>query len=300
MTSLLIDGKRSGKIYACVACALLLLAMSAASALAQKEPPTGPDRSQLESRLAAIATLVENSSGARQVEASGDARALEMRNKARQIYLQARQAFQAGDHAGAARLLPEAAGRMFEAVRLAAPEQVSAGKDQDDYRTRLESVKALLAAQKRISDEKTGVAGSDLTTQSIEQLLAESERRAAAGDVPRARASLDQAYLIARAAITSMRSGDTLIRTLHFATKEEEYHYEIDRNDTHRMLIQVLLAEKRGASQVQDFMAKARELRTRAEAASAGRDYTEAIRLLEESTRELVRAIRGAGVYIPG
>jgi hypothetical protein len=30
------------------------------------------------------------------------------------------------------------------------------------------------------------------------------------------------------------------------------------------------------------------------------KDYEAGIQLLEESTKELVRAIRGAGVYIPG
>ena len=38
-----------------------------------------------------------------------------------------------------------------------------------------------------------------------------------------------------------MRSGDTLVRSLNFASKEEEYRYEIDRNDTHQMLIKVLV-----------------------------------------------------------
>ncbi len=302
MTAIFSDARHVWKI-ACMAGILWLAGMTGAPVLAQKGPPApriGLDRAQLEIRLNMVATLIEKSSGARQVEASGDARSREMRENARQIFLRAKQAFQAGDDAQAAQLLPEAAGKMFEAVRLAAPEQLNSEKESTDFRARLESVKVLLAAQKRIGVEKSGVAGNDETTQTIEKLLAEAERIAATGDVLRGRVTLDQAYLIAKAAITSMRSGDTLVRTLHFSSKEDEYHYEIDRNDTHRMLIQVLLAEKRNASQAQNFIDKARELRVKAEAASASRDYAEAIRLLEESTRELVRAIRGAGVYIPG
>jgi hypothetical protein len=41
-------------------------------------------------------------------------------------------------------------------------------------------------------------------------------------------------------------------------------------------------------------------LREDAESAAGEEQYEEAIELLEESTKELIRAIRSAGVYIPG
>jgi putative heme iron utilization protein len=71
------------------------------------------------------------------------------------------------------------------------------------------------------------------------------------------------------------------------------------------MLIKVLVDEKRATNpqldqQVQTFVNKSRELRVSAEAAAASKDYAQAVKLLEESTTELVRAIRNAGVYIPG
>ena len=106
---------------------------------------------------------------------------------------------------------------------------------------------------------------------------------------------------MAKAGISGLRSGDTLVRSLNFASKEEEYHYEVDRNNTHQMLIKVLLEDKKAAdAMIQTYVTKARELRGRADAAAAAKDYGGAVRLLEESTAELVRAIRNAGVYIPG
>lgn len=286
-----------------VACIVWLAAAGAMPVAAQQEAPAPKveiDRTQLERRIAAVATLIEKSSAARQIEASGDARALEKRERARQIHRKAQQAFQAGENAQASRLLAEASAQMFEAVRLAAPEQITEKKARDDFAARVDSVKALLAAQKRISTEKQGTPGSAEAVQTVEKLLAEAERLAAANNVPRARAQLDQAYLVAKAAIGSLRGGDTLVRLLQFASKEEEYRYEIDRNDTHQMLIRVLLQEKGDRPQVRGFLDKARELRAQAETAAASGDHGAAIRLLEDSTRELVRAIRGAGVYIPG
>lgn len=284
-------------------CVLWLVVAVLAAAFAQESPRPAAgavDRARLEQRLAAVAVLLEKSSAARQIEASGEARVLEKRDKARAVYRQARAAFEAGDLQRASQLLPEASVLMFEAVRLASPEQVTGPKLKADLDARMESVRALAAAQKRIGAEKPGTPGAAEAAETIEKLLGEAEQLVRANDIARARAALDQAYLVARAAISSMRGGDTLVRSLTFATKQEEYHYEIDRNDTHQMLIRVLLEGKpRGPAQ-QSFIDKARELRAQAEAAAAGGDHAGAVRLLEESTRELVRAIRSAGVYIPG
>ena len=70
------------------------------------------------------------------------------------------------------------------------------------------------------------------------------------------------------------------------------------------MLVQVLFAEKMEASPMrataESFVSKAAALREDAEVAAGKEEYVEAIELLEESTKELIRAIRSAGVYIPG
>lgn len=286
-----------------LACAVFLASAFIGAAPAQQAAPpprVEVDRAQLEKRLEAVATLLEKSSAARQVEASGDVRALEKRNRARQIYREAREAFQADDLHKASQLLPGASVQMFEAVRLAAPEQVTEPKLRADFDARMESVKSLLAAYRRISAEKPGAAGGGETIRSIEKLIADAVGLARGNEFARGRAALDQAYLVARAAISSVRSGDTLVRSLHFASVQEEYHYEIDRNDTHQMLIQVLLQQKRDAPAVKGFVEKAKELRARAESTASGGDFRVAIKLLEQSTQELVRAIRGAGIYIPG
>jgi hypothetical protein len=98
-----------------------------------------------------------------------------------------------------------------------------------------------------------------------------------------------------------MRSGDTLVRSLNFANKQEEYKYELDRNDSLQMLYKVLIEQKGNANpMVVAQVKKAQDLRGAAEAAAARADHVEGIRLLEESTGQLVRAIRSAGIFIPG
>lgn len=288
-------------IRVCMAVLALSAGVAATGAHAQQAgPDAAVDRVRLQQRLVAVETLVEKSSAARQVETSGDAAARQKREKAREIYRQARAAFDAGQYARASVLLPEASAKMFEAVRLAAPEQVTEPKARADYQARLDSVNSLHAAYQRVLAEKPGAAGVAETSRDIENLIREAQRLAGEGNLHAGRAALDRAYLLAKAAVSSLRSGDTLVRSLHFASREEEYRYEVDRNDTHQMLIKVLLEGKLRTAGQRTLMDKASQLRNQADAAAASADHTTAVRLLEESTRELIRAIRSAGVFIPG
>ncbi len=279
----------------------IVVTMWLVSLAAFGQQPATVDRARLESRLAAVNVLIEKSTAARQIDSSGDTRAAAQRQRARQVHRQAQQAFDAGDLQRASQLLPEASMLMFEAVRLAAPEKVMAEKARADFDSRRESVRSLLAAQKRIAAEKPDTPGVREASRSVERLLQESEALAAADNVVQARSRLDEAYLAAKASISSMRTGDTLVRTLKFETKEEEYRYEVDRNDTHRMLVQLLIENKRGTdANVGRAVERAAALRAQADGVAARGAHVEAIKLLEDSTTELVRAIRNAGIYIPG
>jgi hypothetical protein len=263
------------------------------------------EKEQLGRRLASVATLIEKSSAGKQIESSAIPEALAKRDKARELRLEAERAYRSENYPNASRLLDQAAKMMFEGVRLASPEQVTQEKKQRDFDSRMESVKALLSAQKRISIEKNAGAKGKEISNKIETQMQEASALANAKKLDQARALLDQAYVTAKKAIESMRDGDTLVRSLDFATKEEEYRYEIDRNDTHQMLVKVLLDEKRAVNpslegMVQKYLEQAASLRKTAESSASKGDYVMGIKLLEDSTKELVRAIRGAGVYIPG
>ena len=281
-----------------------LLAACLCASAAQAQNPAPLERGQLERKLASTATLIESSSGARQIESSAVSAAEAQRTRARDLHRQAADALQAGRLDAAAGLLDDASRAMFDGVRLAAPEQVTQGQKKADFDARMESTRVLLDAQKRIAAEKGAGPRAAELSQRIDGLIHEAAALARSGRIADARAPLDQAYLAAQAAIGVMRGGETVVRSLNFANKEEEYRYEIDRNDTHRMLVQVLLHDKRGAAAVDSMVDRsvkaAAALRAQAEAQAAQRDHGLAVKTLEDSTRELVKAIRGAGVYIPG
>jgi len=275
---------------------------SAASRLAAS---AGQDKEQLARRIESVGHLLETSSAARQIETSRDPQALSLREDARTLYKTARAAFDAGDLQKASRLLTETTILMLKAVRFAAPEDITGKKEEADFKVRQESVKALLSAYKRIASEKSAAKGINETISESEKIMGEANKLAEAGNYTEGRAVLERAFITIKTGVSTLRHGDTLVRSLNFASKEEEYHYEVDRNDTHQMLIKMLVDEKRAASpdldrQVSSFVARAKELRAKAEASAAAKDFAGAIKLLEDSTAELVKAIRNSGVYIPG
>lgn len=278
------------------------LAAPAADSAASRLATVPVEREQLASNLESVGKLLSSSSAARQIEASRSAEALTRRDRAIELHGNARTALEGGDLPRAATLLTEARSIFFDAVRMAAPEEILSKKQESDYRNRLDSVKALLAAYQRVANEKPESSrGVRETVAQVERSMTEAAKLAQAGKYQQGRGELDRAYLVAKAAVSGLRSGDTLVRSLSFASKEEEYHYEIDRNNTHQMLIRILVEERKAADDaIQRYMAMAQQLRTRAEDAAGRRDFGEAVKLLEDSTAELVRAIRNAGIYIPG
>lgn len=280
---------------------LAAIALAASGMLfAQERPPL--DSVQVERRIGSVETLIERSSAARQIESSADTAALARREQARRLHAQAVAAWRAGDVQRANGLLDQASRQLFEGARMAAPEPIMQEKAKRDFAARMESTRTLIDALRRISGEKGAGREGEQLVGNVEAGVRESERLAQAGDIAAARATLDQSYLVAKAAIGGLRGGDTLVRSLSFASKDEEYRYEVDRNETHRMLIKVLVEEKRAASagSVASFLDHAAALRAQADERALRREYDEAIRLLEESTRQYVRAIRSAGIFIPG
>jgi hypothetical protein len=257
------------------------------------------------SRFAYIEKLVERSSVARRVEASANDEAKAKQQTARSFYRQAQDAHKAGNDKLALELLNGAIRNMGEAAQMAARNEIVEEKRRQDFQTRLETVHALFAAHDRISSEVGAKENTDPFHSLIQQKVSQAERLYASGGVISARSHLDEAYGALTVAIEGLRGGRTLVHELYFATKQDEYKYEFDRNRSHRMLVKLLLEDTMHsnpstAQVVLGLMSKADKARAiAARYAETGR-YTAAISAMEKSTGHIVRAIRDAGVYIPG
>ena len=273
----------------------ILLALAAGSAFAQ---------SSVKERLPNLDRLLNQSSGAKQIIGGSSVEARTKREQALDAYRQARNKIDAGDERAAADLLDKSARLMFEAIRLATPTSLGQNQEISNYETRRKSVESLQQAFNRISDENNETESRDRVNQQLASLVERADALMQQRNNVQARTEIDKAYHLLKVSIESIRAGQTLVRSLQFETKEAEYHYEIDRNDTHSMLVGLLVDETKKSQAMQnkitEYVAEARLLRQQAENFASQDAHEQAIELLEQSTRQLVRAIRSAGIYIPG
>lgn len=258
------------------------------------------------SRFAYIEKLVERSSVAREIDASTNDEAKAKRQAARSFYRQAQDAHNACDEKLTLALLNKAIRTMGEAARMAAHNEIVEEKRKQDFLARLESVKALLAAHDRVTREDGAVNGNtDSFPFLIRRRVSQAEALYARGDLVPARNHIDEAYGALTVAIARLRSDRTLVHALYFATKEDEYKHEFGRNRSHRMLVKVLLEDEMRSNPsakqvVEGLMGEADKARATAMRFAKTGDYSAAIAAMETSTAHIVRAIRGAGIYIPG
>ncbi len=283
---------------------LLTLTVAASGHVQAQGGGAEPGTAVSDARLKSLERLIEGSVAARQIEASGNPAAKAKHEEAKQLYLQTIEAVKAGDQKTGQELLTKATRTMFEATRLAGDGKASTEKREREYASRLASLNAMLDSHDRISEEKGTQLRDDELRRMIDAKIAEAETLHKAGNNVNARTKLDEAYAAATVSIERLRGGETLVRELHFETKEDEYNYEVGRNDTHRMLVDILAKEKIGDNpgvlkMVDMFMDKAAKTRTLAEQQAAGGDFDNAVETMELATKEILRAIRSAGIYIP-
>ncbi len=251
------------------------------------------DKEQVGNWMESLGRLFEESPSAKNIVASGNTQAIALLEEARALRHEAKQVFDSGDIVKPQALLNKAAASFIQAARMSTPkpDPIKLKADLDD---RIEKVTSLFEAYKRSVGEKPA-AGVVATLRSIEAALANAGQQSAAGMFVEGRVAVDKALLLTRAASDSEAK---------YASPEDEYRHALERNDTHQMLIRLLLGEKRSEAEVDSSvkgnMEKASALRGQADAAAERKNYVDAIKMLGESTVELVQAIRKVGVSLPG
>ena len=265
--------------------------------------PAADDRSEdeLGQRVAMVRTLLFESSAALKITASSDEEAHQKRDQAIALF---ESGAGPGDKASREERLNAAVAMLYEAVAAVSTSTNSDEKDRRDFDNKQRSLEALLAAHKRIMAEKGMAARHAALSDETEAEMRAANQLLAEGKVHEARVFLDKAYEKTKLSVERSREGETLVRELKFETPEDEYLYELDRNDTHRMLLTVLLEEKMKSARIKErvasFITSADEFRATAVRHADAKQFEDATEELERSTSELVKAIRSAGVYIPG
>lgn len=250
-----------------------------------------------------VERLIHESVAAKQILESDNQEAHKLREKALQQLQVAKEAEARGDKQAVAEALHEAKTAIFRGMQLVGKKVVTE-KKQENYQKKRTSLEALLEAHQRITAEK----GVDSTSREVEDFarakLDEAQAQSDQGNYAEALNLTNSAYMSIKLSLTKLREGKTLVRSLNFETKEDEYQYELGRNNTHNMLVNTVLKEKRNDPRLGKLMDiplnQAEKLRSQAETEAASGDYETAIKTMEQSTKQIIKAIRMAGIFIPG
>ncbi|MDX1594097.1 MAG: hypothetical protein R3298_07605 [Gammaproteobacteria bacterium] len=163
------------------------------------------------------------------------------------------------------------------------------------------SVTALRAAYRSIREE-TREPGTDLEPE-IDRRVQVAHAARDAGRQADAMRELKGAYLLLQSEIVRLRSGQTLVRELKFVSDAEEYAYEVDRHDSHLLLVDLLLSGSAGdsgeAASIRASVDESMRLHWIAHKHAAAGEYRKAIAWLELASDTLITLIRSHGHDIP-
>jgi hypothetical protein len=301
------EGTQKMKMLRTAALAPLVLAgvLLAGAAEAQETKRLPVTASGTEQKAKFVGSLVTSSQPSKAIEASGNEQAKKALGIARGLVDQAKKDLADGKYEDADVKLNKAIEMVTAETRNVSEGDVKSGRAKDGYEKRLATVKAMMDAQTRVAKEKSITTGNATSKREIvTKYMEEAEALAKLGRYEQAIVILDKAYTSVTADVAQMRSGDKLVKELKFDTPQDEYIYEVDRNDSHVMLLKLQLSEKPPmagyAEQIEQLRREAEDVRKQAEEQGRVKNFSEAIKTMGDSTQRLIRALRMAGAYIPG
>lgn len=267
-------------------------------------PAAGEEKTRLlASKITLLEHLLDRSPAAQRIDASADARAQDQLLQARQAHTQAVARFASGDLALAGKFADEGLRAFSGASRLVVDPDAALQAGRDRQRELRERVVSFRAAFERVAAEKGPATARMLDRGKVDALVAESEDMAARGNYEQANSSLIEASALLEVALTAARNRETLTHVLYFDSPAEEFAYEERRNQAYIMLVDLQQNQPAPAASIRSVMDQAvqtnQALRVQAKALAKEGDYAGAIKLLEDGTRHLTRALQSGGMAIP-
>ncbi len=252
-----------------------------------------------------IGNLIKRSKTFKNIEAHGDEDVFEDIANVKALYKKAELSVQQGDYEVANNLLNE----IVKLVTSITRKESKVTNDQTNslryYNERKATIIALMKTFDEITtNEQTANESLEPRRRMVDDFLNQAKSNITNGEVDGAIVNVDKAYDVAIRITIEVRDGITLIRELNFETAKDEYLYEIDRNDSHYFLLDITVKEKKPSAKMLLSIQKLREesdgMRADADNEAKSGNYEAATDILNKSTKNLIRAIRMGGNFIPG
>lgn len=252
---------------------------------------------QLPMKLDYAEGVIMRSKSAERIESSDNEEAKAVLAEAREKYKQARQAQSDGEFEKSETLANEA-------IRLVTTAAMKVPNRMDDKAVQEKRYKDLLAQIETYRGWEHQSSDIDAETQAqMDKAILEIEKAAeyaAKEDYAKANEFLGMALNIVIQVKNSSLKERTFSYDLNFETPIDEYKYELARNDDYLRLIPIAITQKQPSAGIQSlmdrFVQKAKVKRHDAESQFESKQYEDAVLTMQESTKELLSALKIAGV----
>jgi len=253
---------------------------------------------QLPMKLDYAEGVIMRSDNAKRIENSGNQEAIAQLQQARDKYREARVAQQNRQFKES----EELANQALRMVTTAA--QMVPNKNQDDsqqkrrYQELLHQVETYTSWHSNSSAVEQSVDNEE--KQKVDEQLRKAHGLAQRGNYAQANELLNNVLGIVVMKTNSSLKSKTFTYDLNFETAIDEYNYELSRNDDYQRLIPIAITQKQPSAGIRSlmdrFVEKATILRHDAEAQFEQKQYEQAVKTMQSSTDELLRALKIAGV----
>lgn len=242
-------------------------------------------------------SVLMKSEGSRRVDASSNDAAKAKLEQARELYRVARKAYGEGRSDEAEKGLNESLRQATSATQMV-PSQSSLNQQlRDRYNDLLRQVKGY---QDWHVDYKGLDPHEKEDQRKLEAELARAQLLGEQEQYQQANELLNNMLGILITKTNVAIGSKTVTYDLNFASQEEEYRYEKDRNLEYERLIPIALTQKQPAEAMKGLMDKmidkALVLRKEAESAFAAKKHEDAIARMHESTEQFQNALKVVGV----
>ncbi len=252
---------------------------------------------QLPMKLDYAEGVIMRSKSAVRIEQSDNEEAKAKLQEAREKYKAARQAQTDGDFKQAEQLANTA-------IRLVTAAAMKVPNKMDDTEVQKRRYKDLLAQVETYRNWEHQSSEIDAETQAeMDNAILEIEKAAtfaAKNDYAKANEFLSMALNVVIKVKNSSLKERTFSYDLNFETPIDEYKYELSRNDDYLRLVPIAISQKQPSAGIQSLMdryvEKAKVKRHDAETQFEEKAFEQAVKMLQESSKDLISALKIAGV----
>lgn len=261
----------------------------------------GEERSgSVYSRLKFFTWMMNESPTVNRIADSNDADARQQVESLRELLQQAKQQYDDGRYLQSEENIAEGIRKMSKlSVRIKDMTRVEHARKKI-YHELKQHVETFSEVFMRVAEEKNDKnISSMLDQEKLTQVLENAEKHYHDGEYAMANHVMKQAADMVERAVSNARDKDVLVHELNFETPQDEYAYEIKRNESYLLLIDVMQSKTLMSDASVKYMSRAVSDNAiyvdNAKRYASDGDYESAINELEKGVDRLSRAISMAG-----